>query len=95
MIDACGKAVLIEKAEDWSQKLEDSGLKPNMVTYNSMIDVCGKVVLIDKVEDCFQKLEANGLKPNSGTYNSMIDVVERWASLTRLRTGSRSLRPMV
>ena len=37
MIDVCGKASLIDKAEDWFQKLEDSGLKSIIVTYNFLL----------------------------------------------------------
>ena len=39
MIHACGKAVLIDKAEHWLQKFEDSGSKSDIVTYNSMIEL--------------------------------------------------------
>ncbi|CAH9132567.1 unnamed protein product [Cuscuta epithymum] len=55
--------------------MKDSGLRPNLVTYNTLIDACGKGGAdFKRALEIFDEMLKNGVQPDRITYNSLLAV---------------------
>eukprot|EP00122_Pirum_gemmata_P019245 Pgem_evm1s18026 len=53
--------------------MQQKGISPDIVSYNSVIDGCSKNDRIDESIKYFQFLLQNKIEPTTETYNSLID----------------------
>jgi pentatricopeptide repeat protein len=63
------------KALEMYKKMKKSGLRPNLVTFNTLIDVLGKAEMIFEVQEIVEEMTALGYKPDVITYTSLLPVV--------------------
>ncbi|KAL0420143.1 UNVERIFIED_CONTAM: Pentatricopeptide repeat-containing protein, chloroplastic [Sesamum radiatum] len=62
------------------ESMKDSGLKPNLVTYNALIDACGKGGAdYKRALEIFDEMLQNGVQPDRITYNSLLAFDEAFA----------------
>lgn len=79
MIDAYGKAGVVDKAEALFQELqalEAPGYK-NLVAYTSMISLLGKHGRVEEAQDLFSQLRAAGVLLDSLVFNAMLDALAK------------------
>eukprot|EP00122_Pirum_gemmata_P010005 Pgem_evm1s9241 len=57
--------------------MQQSGIKPNIVTYTILIDGCSKNNRIDESMKYWQEMQQRGINPNIFTYNSLIDACSK------------------
>ncbi|XP_010026088.3 pentatricopeptide repeat-containing protein At2g31400, chloroplastic [Eucalyptus grandis] len=78
LISAYGRSANSREAIKAFETMKNSGLKPNLVTFNAVIDACGKGgVELDKVLRIFDEMLKNGVQPDRITYNSLLAVCSR------------------
>ena len=59
------------------------GIKPNIVTYNSLISACEKGQSLPKALQLSVDSQRQGIKPNIVTYNSLISACEKGQTLQK------------
>merc|ERR1719301_83508 len=61
----------MESAEKWLAKMLETGVEPNVITFNSVIAACAKAGNGKRCEEWLEKMRRAGVQPNSFTYNSV------------------------
>lgn len=62
----------VGEAEELMRKMQEAGLRPDLVSYNSMITVNGKADRFSSAQAWFSRLEADKwLQPDAVTYRSV------------------------
>lgn len=61
-----------EEAESFFDEMKDMGVKPDIVSYNSLIDVYCKGREMDKAYKIFEKMKEEDIMPDVITYTSLI-----------------------
>jgi pentatricopeptide repeat protein len=78
---SCGD---VEKAVELFEKMIKDGIKPTLVTYNSMIHANGKEGKMEDAEAWFARMGKYGIKPNLyvfSVFNTMISGYTKFGSL--------------
>merc|ERR1719169_31264 len=70
MINACGRAGDVERAEQWLNNMLEAGVEPNVITFNAVVAACAKAGHGERCEQWIEKMQRAGITPNSFTYNS-------------------------
>jgi len=70
MINACGRAGDVTRAEQWLERMLEAGAQPNVITFNAVVSACAKAGAGPRCEQWIEKMIRSGVKPNSFTYNS-------------------------
>merc|ERR1719301_409836 len=60
----------MESAEKWLAKMLETGVEPNVITFNAVIAACAKAGNGKRCEEWLEKMRRAGVQPNSFTYNS-------------------------
>ncbi|XP_073151450.1 pentatricopeptide repeat-containing protein GUN1, chloroplastic [Henckelia pumila] len=88
LISAYAKSGHFEDAIGVFRSMKDSGLKPNLVTYNALIDACGKGGGdFKRASNILVEMLQNGVQPDRITYNSLLavcSVAGQWESARSL-----------
>ena len=59
------------------EEMKALGVKPNLVTYNTLLDSMGRAKRPWQVKNIYKEMTNNGLQPNWGTYAALIRVYGR------------------
>ncbi|PON38361.1 Tetratricopeptide-like helical domain containing protein [Trema orientale] len=77
MVEQLCESGLILKAYKLLRQLADSGVMPDIVTYNSLINGFCKAGNINGALKLFKDMQLKGLSPDSVTYGTLIDGLQR------------------
>ena len=63
----------MEKAVECLSKVQEAGLKPEIITYSAVIDACAKSGDAEKVVECLSNAQVARLKHEVRTYSDVIN----------------------
>ena len=64
------------------------GLKPDVVSYNTVMDACGKAGEYEKALELFSAMEVEGVLPDRVSFNTAMDACNRalqWQTALQVR----------
>jgi pentatricopeptide repeat protein len=73
-MSACTKSGDVDRAEKWLNKMRNSGIAPDVVSYNTLITALAKTGELTKAEEWLQRMEGAGITPNLVPFLCMIMV---------------------
>merc|ERR1711871_1870786 len=71
-ITACAKRGKTEEALDLFESMQAAGVKPNVISYNSLITACANGGKPEEALDLFESMQGAEVKPDVISYNSLI-----------------------
>jgi len=77
VISILGRKGLPDRAFELWQKLEERGLEPDVVTYNTLLDVCAKAKLWERALLILKVMEANCVKADAVSLTTAITACRR------------------
>jgi pentatricopeptide repeat protein len=75
LIDCYAKAALGNKAEEMMESMQQEGIHPSVITYNSVMAAwvkSGEDGSIEKVENLLKHMRDNGVRPDAVTFGNLI-----------------------
>jgi len=74
VIDACGKAGQVDRAEMWMERLMmETNIWPNVITFSAVMDACAKVGALEKARHWHNVMVENGVSPSARTFSILIN----------------------
>jgi pentatricopeptide repeat protein len=84
LINAYGKAELLEKMDSTYVMMRVKGVSPNEHTYSALIDGYGKLGMVENAEAVLDEMLKAGIKMNVVAYTSIINA---YGSAKRFQVG--------
>ena len=87
-VNACAKALDVDRAEKWLQEMPQHNVQPDDVSYSTVIHACGTAQEPERAEQWMKlmisSLSSQGEKPGSFCYNS---IAQAWVPSWRCGPG--------
>jgi len=73
LIDMYGKAKMLTHAMEVFESIQKRGIKPNLVTFNSMLSAAGRTDNPALAFSLFRRMASDGIKPDKFSFGALID----------------------